>query len=376
MWFTSVLGLWRSWACRTRRPRRRPAAHFGPRPTLRQLEDRTLLTGYTAANASDLINDINAANTAGGFNTISLTAPTTSPYDLTAVDNRADGPTGLPVIAARDHLTIVGNGDTIERNATLAFRLLDVATGASLKLIDLTLQYGQVTTAGTPAEGAAVYNLGRLTLKGVTVYDNFAENTGTQSFAAGGGIYSAGTLTLEAGTKVESSHAIGPTAYGGGIYSAGRLMLAGGVKVEGNAASGTTAYGGGLYVAGGTATVRGGAISANTAGGYQAYGGGLYMVSGKLTVTNTKVATNLAGGRSQAYGGGLYVASGTAAVSNAKVSHNAAQGSLNAYGGGLYVAGGTLQLTGSTVSSNTAVGGNGGSGNEGRTARTAASSAR
>ena len=49
---------------------------------------------YTAASVSALIADINAANTAGGANTITLTAPTTSPYVLTAVNNSTDGATG------------------------------------------------------------------------------------------------------------------------------------------------------------------------------------------------------------------------------------------------------------------------------------------
>jgi hypothetical protein len=38
------------------------------------LEDRSLLNAYMAATVSDLIADINAANQAGGSNTIALTA--------------------------------------------------------------------------------------------------------------------------------------------------------------------------------------------------------------------------------------------------------------------------------------------------------------
>src|SRR5262249_47333485 len=62
----------------------------------------------------DLIADINTANKAGGSNTITLTAPTTSPYVLTVVNNTTDGATGLPVIANKDILTIIGNDDTID----------------------------------------------------------------------------------------------------------------------------------------------------------------------------------------------------------------------------------------------------------------------
>ena len=79
MWFSSWL----------RNPNRQglqcPRPAF--RPTLEALEDRTLPSSYAAATTSALIADINAANQAGGTNTITLTAPTTSPYVLTAVNN-------------------------------------------------------------------------------------------------------------------------------------------------------------------------------------------------------------------------------------------------------------------------------------------------
>src|SRR5262245_20696791 len=77
------------------------------RLSLEALEDRTLLNSYLAATTADLINDINLANQAGGTNTITLTAPPSSPYTLTTFDNTIDGATGLPVIAAGDNLTIV-----------------------------------------------------------------------------------------------------------------------------------------------------------------------------------------------------------------------------------------------------------------------------
>jgi hypothetical protein len=73
-----------------RRPIRRPSPLVGAatryRPRLEQLEDRTLLANFTAATVADLIADIHAANLQGGSNTISLVAPLTSPYVLTAAD--------------------------------------------------------------------------------------------------------------------------------------------------------------------------------------------------------------------------------------------------------------------------------------------------
>ena len=66
--------------------RRGPASRRkAARLLLEHLEGPALLTSYTAGSVSDLIADINLANTAGGSNTITLTAPTTSHYVLTAI---------------------------------------------------------------------------------------------------------------------------------------------------------------------------------------------------------------------------------------------------------------------------------------------------
>src|SRR6516164_1501503 len=114
--FTSSWAPWRLARQRKGRPRpsQSPALHRrGPRLTCEQLEDRTVPSNFTAATVSDLIADINAANQAGGSNTIALVAG--NAFTLTAVGNSTDGPTGLPVIAAHDNLTILGNGDTVAR---------------------------------------------------------------------------------------------------------------------------------------------------------------------------------------------------------------------------------------------------------------------
>jgi len=218
---------------------------------------------YMAATVSDLIADINAANAAGGTNTITLVA--NKNFNLNGVDNTVDGPTGLPVIAAGDNLTIIGNGDVIQRtNGAPAFRLLDIGSGASLTLENLTLQNGLAFGSGVAAEGGSVYNQGTLALNGVIVQGNIAQGSagmnGTKASpngtsgqgAVGGGIWSNGALTLENGTLIQNTWAAGGnggssyyyrvgyggTAFGGGVYIAAGAVTLAGVTFTGNGARG------------------------------------------------------------------------------------------------------------------------------------------
>jgi hypothetical protein len=319
-------------------------AHRRARLTLERLEERALPSNYTAGSVSDLIADINAANQAGGSNTITLTAPTTSPYVLTAADNSTGGANRVPLIK-KSELTIVGNGDTIERSTasgTPAFRLFTVASGGSLTLENLTLQNGLAYGSGAAAEGGAIYNLGTLVLNGATVENNAAVGSpnppvGTSggdsrngSDAAGGGIWSNGALTLENSTLVKSN-----SVWGGHGRNENTLRN----RTGGN---GGNAFGGGLYIAGGTVTLTSSTLSNNTArGGFGGSGGNPGSMDGT------------------AYGGGLYVAGGTVTLSNDTVTYNSAGvlGFLDGYGGGLYLAGGTDYLDTFTVnntSNNTA----------------------
>ncbi len=64
-------------------------------------------------SAVGLIADINAANSAGGSNTINLSPGV---YDLTTIDNFWYGPNGLPAI--NSNLTIHGNGAAIQRDSS------------------------------------------------------------------------------------------------------------------------------------------------------------------------------------------------------------------------------------------------------------------
>src|SRR5262249_32343538 len=111
MWLNE---LWQRWLNRPVTGRRAcpaPRRH-GARLTLEQPLARTVPSSSRAARVSHLIAAINAATVTGGANTITLVAGNTS--TLTAQNNFTDGGNGLPVVAANDNLSIVGNGDTIE----------------------------------------------------------------------------------------------------------------------------------------------------------------------------------------------------------------------------------------------------------------------
>ena len=369
MWLPSIFAFGRSALGRNLRLRAPTKARRSPRLNLEQLEDRTLLSSYTAGSVSDLIADINAANRAGGTNTITLTAPTTSPYILTAVDNKTDGPTGLPVISGgnkADNLTIVGNGDTIERSTasgTPDLRLLDVASGASLTLNNLTLQNGYELGSGSSAEGGAIFNQGTLVLSAVTVQNNGAvgsagkdgtnkDNAGAGADAAGGGIWSSGSLTCENGTVIQGSN----FAAGGNGGNAAQVQGAHG-------GNGGNAFGGGVDIAGGTANVSGTTLSGNVALGGKG-GAGVNGFDGCCVAGSGGIGGN-------AEGGAVYVASGSATLSGDTLENNTVYAGVSSFaprlsaglGGGIYVAAGIATLCNDTIESNSAtVAGSGGFG--------------
>jgi hypothetical protein len=325
---------------------------------VKQLEDRSVPTAFTAATVVHLIADINAANAAGGANIIRLVAGKT--FTLSAVDNTTDGATGLPVIAANDALTIVGNGDTIQRSTasgTPAFRLFDVASGALLTLKDMTVQNGLArgkASGAASAEGGAIYSQGSLALDAVTVQSNTAHG-GLQGNAAGGGIYSGGSLTLDSCT-IQNNLAVGHvygtaagTAAGGGIYSGGPLSVRNST-IQNNQAVG------GVGPPGKASVIHG----SGGAGG-SAFGGGLYISAGAATLTNVTLSSNAARGGNGGMGGNVVGGSGS-------IDFGGGDGG-SGLGGGLYAAGGTLDLHRVTFTGNTADGGAGGEEHPGASAR-------
>jgi hypothetical protein len=274
---------------------------------IERLEGRTLFASYTAASVADLIANINAANQSSQADTITLVAGKTFSLTAAAVDTESIGPSGMPTImAGGGGLTILGNGDTIERSGaagTPGFRLFEVGAGGSLTLKNLTLQGGFSTGAHTfagqpPAQGGAIYSQGALNLESVTVQNNTAQ--GRSGFLAWGGL------------------AQGADGQGGGLYSAGSLSLTD-CTIRNNRAIG----GQGLDKAWYTITGSGGTgtfvtVYTGTVGG-NAAGGGIYVASGTAAILTTTMTANSAiagtggNGKGTSSADGVYIGS-TASV--------------------------------------------------------------
>lgn len=314
--------------------------HLRVKLLVEELAQRSLPSAFTAANVTELIADVNAANLAGGSNTIALVPGTT--FLLDAVNNTTDGATGLPVIAANNDLTIMGNGNTISRSTSSgvpAFRLLDVAAGGILTLSDMMLQGGLALGLDVAAEGGAILNHGTLNMSGVTVQGNAAQTVPNGIFAgrcAGGGVYSSGFLSVE-GCTIQNNHAVGAN---GNDNSTG-------------GGDGGSAVGGGIAIAGGSATLTNLTVVSNSAKGGNGGKGG----HGKLS----NYAPGGTGGNG--LGGGIYVGSGSATLTGCSVEQNTAAGGdgydsgLGYFGlgegGGIYIGPNVLMFLDSSTISNT-----------------------
>jgi hypothetical protein len=309
---------------------------------------------FTAADVAELIAYVDASNASPEADTIALAPGTT--YTLTQASGWL---TGLGVGAAGGGLTIVGNGDTIQRSGTAAFpefRLFQVGAGASLSLANLTLQGGAINQRPTwDARGGAIYSEGSLSLFGVTVQNNTVRG---QDGVSLGGVPEGGGSSFP-----------GQDAAGGGIYSTGILSMvdctirdnaaiAGGAGTQ-YRADGGSAFGGGLAIAGGTATISGSTIAGNSARGGEGSGGDPYHPSS---------------GGGDAFGGGLSITGGTVSITTSLFDRNTAQGGVggrnragyaggdggDGVGGGVYATLGTAEFHQVTITVNNATGGLGG----------------
>lgn len=243
-------------------------------------------------------------------------------------------------------LTLAGAGAAATTlDAAGLDRGLDVLPGATVSLVGLTLRNG------VAPDGGGVRNAGTLTLKGVTVANNTAQQRCLTSGCVepvgglGGGIYSTGTLALTGRTHIFQNQVAGccSTALsgpnqGGGVYSAGSLVINDSTLAENsvvNNAGPAPTSGGGLFNTG-TAQISKSTIAYNTV--QQCCGGGIYN-AGTMRLTNVTISSNMA---TAGHGGGL-LNTGTAILNNVTVTRNAADlnhlCSPTCQGGGIYNSG-------------------------------------
>ena len=154
------------------------------------------------------------------------------------------------------------------------------------------------STAFTGVPGGAIANTGDLTLDGVILRNNSADE--------GGGVGNTGTL------RILNSEISGNTSVrGGGVYSSSGSLTVVDSEITNNYAayaSEGSAVGGGVFVGGGTATFTRTLIAGNRAD----TGGGISTTDGTTTVIDSIVTGNAAVGSgfgpfaTPGYGGGLY----------------------------------------------------------------------
>ena len=260
----------------------------------------TLATGIAADSQCSLIEAMVNANAdaavhadcaaGSGADTIALQADAL--YFLTATNNTADGPNGLPSITGT--LTILGSGASIIRNTTASppnFRLFHVAAGGNLTLDNVNLRNGRVEPSGTNQfllGGGAIMNRGAVTVRGGSISFNRA--------GFGGAIYHAAISETLAITGTTFSYNTADTA-GGALYTHGPTTLAG-VTLQNNEAA---SAGGGILHTSAPLVVSTSTLRLNRA----AQGGGLAVYAGDASSQATVVGSSFISNTAVIAGGGL-----------------------------------------------------------------------
>lgn len=215
-------------------------------------------------------------------------------------------------------------GDDARVDAGGIDRVFDIREGGSLKIEELTVEGGSITTTALPPDG-------------------------------GGGLRSVGTLVIEE-SRILDNVTQGPGASGGGILaSSGRLLIEESI-LAGNAA---TRAGGGIEVGTATTVIDESTLRDNETGPGPGNGGGVHVTGAARTIIEDSVVRD---NTAALEGGGLWNSgTGTMAVSDTRVTGNDANGDMAENrngGGGLFnEVGGTLIVDDSRITGNTADGG-------------------
>lgn len=192
-------------------------------------------------------------------------------------------------------LTIKGGGDVTTGSIVKVEFSESFTTGALADEYQLTVYNGAKLTQNKAEKGGAIYNLGKVVVKGGDITRNKAES---DDGGLGGGIYSEGStsfLYLTEDAKISYN-----TAYeGGGIFINSDSDDSNALVMDSETAAVTyntsTYAGGGIYIQDGAFNMTAGEISYNTSnemGGSYPGGGGVYLASGSSMTTNAKAANN------------------------------------------------------------------------------------
>jgi hypothetical protein len=309
--------------CASDRPRNPRRSSTRLRPTLLALEERWLLSNFVVDNPTDtpvsgqidLRQAIEAANDAGGKNTISFSPLFNTPQTI-ALSGRQLEITdyGLKIDGPANGVTVLGIGGDGLRQSRVFF----VAKDAHAVISNLTVELGYESRG----YGGGVYNRGSLFLRNCTITHNQAHTKFDNNY--GGGLYNDdGRLTLWYCTV-----SFNDVEVGGGFFS--------------------TAYGGGVANYHGTVNLIDCTVDNNSAGiegSTQLGGGGGLYNYGKANLTNCTFSDNVA-----AYGGGMKNHGDAELVSCTFASNNAL------FGGGMYLSS-SLVMWNTIVADNIAAGG-------------------
>ncbi len=322
----------------------------------------TLRAAITAANTDTAVGGCPAGN---GADTVVLSEG--DPYTLTEVDNETSGSNGLPAITSE--IELLGTTGVFITRAEDAppFRLLYVAEGGNLSLLEVSVSGGVFGTTSDDAinQGGGIFNAGTLALEndsairgssasdggglynqGEATVRNSVISSNTTGSGRGGGIFNAGTVTLIGSSITENFE-----SEGAGFYNTGTLSMQVS-SIEGNTTPGTA----GVFVneASGVVELQGVEIIGNSDDG-----GGASNRGGEVTLTevvydgNSDSITNFEGGTltlvdstvsntGPSYGPGISN-EGTLNMQNSTVSGNELGGIGNS---------GTLNVAYSTVARN------------------------
>jgi hypothetical protein len=321
------------------RAKGRPAPRWQPR--LEALEDRSVPSTLRVNHDFNVHVAADAAAQHGTLDWAVANAHSGDTILLTADAAR----TGImlahgEMVLTQQNLTITteAGAPPVTINAQNLSRVFEVASGASITMVNLVITGGNAYSPGglsNSVGGGILVDAGAsLALSGCAVSGN---GTGSLSVYDGGGIANAGTVTIT-DSDVSNNFA----TVGGGISNSGTIMI------SHSTVSGNIAFlgdGGGILT-NGTLTIMGSTVSGNDAD----TGGGIENF-GTLTVAGSSVTGN--GRFDCGRGGGIENFGGTSTITSSTVSGN---GNGGCFGGGIDIqGGGTVTVeAGSVITGNSA----------------------